>query len=69
MNKKFKQENAFFLRTGERTRFCINDTCKACANECKQSWRAELVACQNYNSKRAKNQIKGDSNARSKNTK
>jgi len=70
MNKKFKQEHAFFLRNGERTRFCVNEQCKACVYDCKQSFRADVLACPIYISKRTKNQIKGESdNARAKNSK
>ena len=51
MSQKKKEEWAFFLNA--RNRIEYNKKCKRCQKECKQSWRAELVYCPDYRSKRA----------------
>ena len=51
MSQKKKEEWAFFLNA--RNRIEYNEKCKRCQKECKQSWRAELVYCTDYRSKRA----------------
>lgn len=50
--KKFKEEMAFFIhpKTG---RVSYNDLCNRCTEDCKQSFRAEIVCCPSYKSKRA----------------
>lgn len=52
LSKKQKQEWAFFLnaKTGRRT---YNDLCRKCQNECRQSFRAVIVSCPKYHSKRS----------------
>lgn len=52
LSKKAKQEWAFFLnaKTGRRT---YNDLCRKCQNDCKQSFRAIIVDCPKYHSKRS----------------
>ncbi len=52
LSKKLKQEWYFFIspETGRRT---YNDLCRKCRNECKQSFRAIVVCCPLYCSKRS----------------
>ena len=52
LSKKAKAEWAFFLHphTGRRT---YNEICRSCTHECKQSFRALLLECPKYESKRA----------------
>lgn len=52
LSKKAKTEWAFFLhpQTGRRT---YNEICRSCTHECKQSFRALLLECPKYESKRA----------------
>ena len=52
LSKKVKDEWAFFLhpQTGRRT---YNEICRSCIHECKQSFRALLLECPKYESKRA----------------
>ena len=49
MSKKLKNELAFFL----------NDLCRKCQHTCKQSFRAVIVECPKYLSKRAKKRKEG----------
>ena len=52
LSKKLKQEWALFVspKTGRRT---CNDLCRKCRNDCKQSFRAIVVCCPMYCSKRS----------------
>lgn len=52
LSKKLKQEWDFFInpKTGRRT---YNDLCRKCRNNCKQSFRAIVVCCPLYCSKRS----------------
>lgn len=52
MSKKRKQEWGFFLN--ERNRITYNPLCRKCRRDCKQSFRAVVVDCPHYFSKRAK---------------
>ena len=54
LSKKLKQEWALFInpKTGRRT---YNDLCRKCRNDCKQSFRAIVVCCPMYCSKRSVN--------------
>lgn len=52
MSKKRKQEWAFFLNA--RNRITYNDLCRKCRRPCKQSFRAIVIDCPLYYSKRAK---------------
>ena len=52
MSKKRKKELAFFLN--ERGRMAYNGLCRKCQHTCKQSFRAVVVDCPRYLSKRAK---------------
>lgn len=52
MSKKRKREWAFFLN--DRNRITYNDLCRKCRRPCKQSFRALVIDCPLYYSKRAK---------------
>ncbi|XBX05507.1 hypothetical protein QMP26_34620 [Enterocloster clostridioformis] len=52
MSKKLKKELAFFLNDRERRSY--NELCRKCRHECKQSFRATVIDCPRYLSKRAK---------------
>lgn len=51
LSKRAKQEWGFFINpeTGRRT---YNSLCLKCKNKCKQSYKAAVVVCPNYQSKR-----------------
>ncbi|WP_287492970.1 hypothetical protein [Sellimonas sp.] len=51
MSKKRKQELSFFLN--ERGRVTHNETCRKCIRDCKQSFRANVLCCPCYVSKRS----------------
>ncbi len=50
MSKQRKEELAFFLN--ERNRVTYNEKCRKCTEKCKQSYRAIIVYCPKYKSKR-----------------
>ena len=50
MSKKAKQEWAFFLN--HRNRKTYNEICRQCKQPCKQSFRARIVVCTKFESKR-----------------
>lgn len=52
MSKKRREEWAFFLN--ERNRITYNPLCRRCRRACKQSFRAIVLDCPRYLSKRAK---------------
>ena len=52
MSKKLKKELAFFLN--DRGRRSYNGLCRKCQHGCKQSFRAVMIDCSHYLSKRAK---------------
>ena len=52
MSKKLKKELAFFLN--DRGRRSYNELCRKCQHECKQGFRAVIIDCPRYQSKRAK---------------
>ena len=52
MSKKRRLEWAFFLN--ERNRITFNAFCRGCTHDCKQSFRAIVVLCPRYYSKRWK---------------
>lgn len=58
MSKKRKLELSFFLN--DRGRVTYNDLCRKCQHECKQSFRAVVIDCPCYLSKRAKRKEKTD---------
>ena len=52
MSKKLKQEWSFFLN--DRGRKAYNTLCRNCVFPCKQSFRAIVIECPHYCSKRSK---------------
>ena len=59
MSKKRRLEWSFFLRqvkVGNSTcdRITYNDLCRGCTHSCKQSFRAVIILCPHYYSKRRK---------------
>ncbi len=52
LGKKARREWAFFI--GPNGRRTYNPLCRKCIGACKQSWRATIVECRAYRSKRAK---------------
>lgn len=52
MSKSRKLEWSFFLN--DRGRITFNALCRKCVHDCKQSFRAVVVICPHYRSKRAK---------------
>lgn len=58
MPKKRKLELSFFLN--ERGRVTYNDLCRKCQRTCKQGFRAVIVDCPYYLSKRSKRKVKED---------
>lgn len=52
MSKKRRLELAFFLN--ERNRVTYNELCRKCGHDCKQSFRAVVVDCPKYLSKRSR---------------
>ena len=51
MPKYLKEEWAFFL--DERGRKKYNELCRKCERSCKQSFRADLIACPHFSRKAA----------------
>lgn len=51
MSRKRREEWDFFL--SRRNRITYNDLCRNCRHDCKQSFRAQIVACRKYRSKRS----------------
>ena len=51
-SKKWRLEWAFFL--GENGRRQYNKLCKGCVHPCKQSFRAVVLTCPHYLSRRSK---------------
>ncbi|KJF63179.1 hypothetical protein [Clostridioides difficile] len=56
MSKKKKEEYAFFLN--DKGRISYNELCKRCKYDCEQSFRASIIECRNYISKRSVNNEK-----------
>lgn len=52
MSKSKKLEWSFFLN--DRGRKAYNTLCRRCVHDCKQSFRAVVVICPHYRSKREK---------------
>ncbi|MDD2957186.1 MAG: hypothetical protein PHR92_01460 [Lachnospiraceae bacterium] len=57
MSKKRKLEWSFFLN--DRNRITYNSQCRKCRRRCKQSFRAIIVECPPFQSKRAKEKTNG----------
>ena len=51
MSKKRKREWSFFLN--DKNRISYNTLCRKCTNDCKQSFRAAVIVCPRYCSKRS----------------
>ena len=52
MGKKRRLELSFFLN--ERNRVTYNELCRKCCQDCKQSFRAVVIECPKYLSKRSR---------------
>ena len=52
MSKQKKKEWDFYLN--ENGRISYNELCRKCDHECKQSFRAVIISCPEYSSKRRK---------------
>ena len=48
-SQKWKLEWAFFLDADGRRKY--NDVCRRCVHDCKQSFRADLIACPHFSRK------------------
>lgn len=57
LSKKAKQECVFFVNT-ETGRRTSNSLCLKCKNKCKQSYKAIVVFCPKYKSKRGAKSVK-----------
>ena len=55
INKTRKRELSFFLN--ERNRITYNELCRKCIYLCKQSFRAIVLECRRFRSKRARGGI------------
>lgn len=51
MSRSNKEMNSFFL--DDKGRIKYNEQCRKCVNQCKQSYRAVIICCPSYKSKRA----------------
>ena len=51
MPKYLKEEWAFFLN--DKGRKAYSNLCRRCIKDCKQSFRATVIRCPNYHSKRS----------------
>ena len=51
MSEKRKLEWSFFLN--DQNRITYNEKCRRCIHPCKQSFRAEIVRCPKFHSKRS----------------
>ena len=52
-SKKWHLEWAFFLGSNGRRQY--NKLCKSCIHDCKQSFRAKVIECRRYCSRRSEN--------------
>ena len=52
MSKKRRLELSFFLN--DRNRVTYNELCRRCRHDCKQSFRAVVIECPKYLSKRSR---------------
>ena len=62
MSKKRKYELSFYLN--DRGRVTYNELCRKCQHECRQSFRAVVVDCPKYLSKRSKKKDKTAGNGK-----
>ncbi len=49
-SEKWKTENSFYINP-KTNKIQFNKKCKDCMHECKQSYRAEIIACKNFQKK------------------
>lgn len=66
LSKKAKQEWGFFIHP-ETKRRTYNKICRSCIHNCKQSYRAEILECRRYRSKRAEKYARKKAPKNSKN--
>ena len=62
MSNKRRLEWSFFLN--DRSRITYNELCRTCQHECKQSFRAVVVDCPKYLSKRSKKKVRTAGNGK-----
>ena len=62
MSNKRRLEWSFFLN--DRSRITYNELCRKCQHKCKQSFRAVVVDCPTYLSKRSKKKDKTAGNGK-----
>ena len=62
MSNKRRLEWSFFLN--DRSRITYNELCRKCQPQCKQSFRAVVVACPKYLSKLSKKKDKTAGNGK-----
>ena len=55
MSKHQKEEWSFFLN--EKGRKTYNELCRRCVRDCKQSFRAAVIQCPKYRSKRTVGEV------------
>lgn len=55
MSKHQKEEWSLFLN--EKGRKTYNELCRRCTRDCKQSFRATVIQCPKYRSKRAAGEV------------
>lgn len=46
-NNKYFEEYEFYIKKKKRRIICYNEECKKCKNDCKQSFRVEIICCPN----------------------
>lgn len=51
LNEEQKQEWSLFLKNGK---IAYNPKCKNCTEECKQSWKVEIISCPNFKNRNEK---------------
>ncbi|MCJ7834896.1 hypothetical protein MUB23_05750 [Cuneatibacter sp. NSJ-177] len=62
MSKKRRLEWSFFLN--DRSRITYNELCRKCQHKCKQSFRAVVIDCPKYLSKRSKKKVRTAGNGK-----
>ena len=62
MSKKRRLEWSFFLN--DRSRITYNELCRKCQHKFKQSFRAVVIDCPKYLSKRSKKKVRTAGNGK-----
>lgn len=62
MSNKRRLEWSFFLN--DRSHITYNELCRKCQHKCKQSFRAVVVDCPKYLSKRSKKKVRTAGNGK-----